>query len=338
MCGIIYVKRVDGKGAFKMVNKRYFAQKSRGSDGFGFLSLSDGKLENYKRAEKESDILKSLELHNTSEVIFHHRYPTSTPNFEQSAHPIKVSHASLKHDYYVVHNGVITNDDTLKRKHEELGFVYNTEITREYKSHNNTIFVEKMFNDSESLAIELALNINEKGEGVDTMGSVAFIALQVDKGGNKARRLFFGRNSGSPLKIKMADNFITITSEGEGNAVEENKLFCLEYTTNKVTVRDFKVGKPYSASNYGYDYSSGYSSRLYDDVKDDYSYNDQITGEILDEEEYYDALTELNEIQKQIASKDVDGMIALEFEDRRLELEEMIKRYETLVYSKSITT
>lgn len=327
-----------------MVAKRYKAQKSRGSDGFGFISLDSGKVNSYTRAEKEGDIMKSLELHNTSEVIFHHRYPTSTPNFEQSAHPIKVSHPSLKHDYYVVHNGVITNDDELKAKHEALGYVYTTELVQQYKSHNNTIFESTMFNDSEALAIELAMNINKKGTGVDITGSVAFIALQVDKGNSNARRLFFGRNNGSPLKIKMADNFITITSEGEGTEVETHKLHCLEYNTNKLTVREFKVGTSFTSTGYTGGYSLG-SGRLYDDIQDEKEYDSTftesggyITGEILDDEEYYDCLTEYNDIQKKLADTTLDENVAVSFEERRLELEDMIKRYENLVYSKTITS
>lgn len=264
MCGICFIKRIDGKPASKLVERRYQNQKERGSEGFGYVSIKNGHVENYRRCETEKGIIKRLEAENAEEVLFHHRFPTSTPNFKQSAHPIKVSNAILKYDYYFVHNGIISNDDELKEKHNRLGFKYTTEIEQKYRSEGNTIFQTTMWNDSESLAIEFALDIEHGKNGIETVkGSIAFIALQVDKKTKKIVRMFYGRNAGNPLKQEVIkDQFIALTSDGYGSDININRLYSVDYADNKVEDVPYMVGK------YAFNYT-GYNYSRYDDYDDE---------------------------------------------------------------------
>ncbi len=339
MCGIVFIRRFDKKGsASKMAIKRYKAQKARGSEGFGFIALNDGKMTEYVRTETEADILKHLEAVNTPDVIFHHRYPTSTPNFSQASHPIKVANDLLKHDYYVIHNGVIWNDKALKAKHEKLGFVYSTEIVQQYQSEGKTIFEDRMFNDSEALAIELALDIDKDGIGVDVSGSIAFVMLQTKKGSTEAVKVFFGRNEGSPLKLeKVNGSFISLTSAGAGQYVPVDTLFSVDYSTNKTTSRDYIVGDDSTTYGYSKPVSGTYQSHM------GYSYNDyddygmmpskprgakHISENIEAEAEYYILKSEYEETQKRLSVlMDQDGDEAQYLQEHLLDLEDELQEY-----------
>lgn len=237
-----------------MIEKRYRSQKTRGKQGFGFVSLNNGDIMNHWRAEGEERILKEMREQKCDEILFHHRMPTSTPNLWECAHPIKVDHECLNHNYYVIHNGVISNADKLKEGHDKLGFKYTTEISQNWLTKEGNFYhTDKKFNDSESLAIELARDIDIDGLGVPGVnGSIAFIVLQTTKFTKKATRLFWGKNFGSPLKFQRNEIYMSLTSEGHGQDVKEHELNCYDYATGKITTRSYQVGVKYFASESSY--------------------------------------------------------------------------------------
>lgn len=235
MCGIVYVKRFDGKTARKQVIKRYHKQKDRGEDGYGYLTIDPRhKVSRVKRFQFEHEAKAALERSEAKEILLHHRFPTSTPNLVEATHPIVVSHDELEHDYYVVHNGVITNDDALKDKHEKLGYKYTTELSKSYKSSiNGTVYSHgSVYNDSEALAIELARTIEGKQPVANAEGAIAYIALQTTKGG-KAVALYYGTNGRNPLCMTLEKNYIAIASEG-GRAIPAHTHYKYVYATGAV--------------------------------------------------------------------------------------------------------
>ena len=268
MCGLVFVKRLDGKPANRAVLKRYNAQKMRGSDGFGYISLSNSKINQYKRSASENIILKSLGKDPNTDILFHHRLPTSTPNLMEAAHPIKVSHKKLQHDYYVVHNGIITNADELKETHEKDKVKYTTEIVKKWVT-SSTVYREECFNDSEALAVDLAFKIENGADKLDAQGSIAFICYQVDKKTKTALNIFFGRNSANPLKSYRSKDLWTLTSEGDGVMIDTDKLFKYCYANGGVTARDLKIP---TTVYYGYGYGYPYSN------EDDFIYGDAPVG------------------------------------------------------------
>jgi len=323
MCGIISIKRLDGHAPHKMLHKRYQMQKSRGTEGFGFVMLKGSKIVAYERAETEADIMDRLDQLQGDEVIFHHRFPTSTENLMEAAHPIKVSHESLKHDYYLIHNGIIRNPEAWKDIHEKEGFTYNTRIAVEKRTWHRSIFISDEFNDSEALAIELAKDLDKQGNGINVSGSIAFVMLQADKEGN-ATRLFWGRNDGYPLKInELKKVFRTIASEGNGILVPENKLYEFDYTRKTVSCRDYAVGvhTPMGFTNY-----QSYNS--YTDSTDLVNETDNIKYfQLLEKYDnlrrsYEDLLLQGVDDQKILADlDDVEALIAdmeAEFDDTKL--------------------
>lgn len=234
MCGLVYEYRIN-KRAAKKVAKRYQAQKTRGTRGYGFLEIKDGQALDIKRATDEKSALDFLKVSEANEILFHHRTPTSTHNVLGATHPIYVSHDSLKYDYVGIHNGVIQNSEKIKKEHEAEGYTYQTIVKTQYVDNFKTYDGDTKFNDSESLIIELAKMIDTGGAKVATAGSIAFIIVQLDKDTGKRTGLFFGRNYGNPLVSRLTNEGLTLASEGDGTVVEPLFLWEYNYKKNELT-------------------------------------------------------------------------------------------------------
>lgn len=235
MCGIVYVKRSDDKKAYKKVLKRYHKQRNRGYEGFGFIALDDkNKIVSYERYMTESETEASMRESNSQHILFHHRYPTSTANLPEASHPIFVQHEELKHSYYVIHNGVISNDEELHDEHVEMGYKYTTEVQVQYKAlHSGETYVEpSKFNDSEALAIEMARTIEGLQPVNRARGSIAIMVLQADKSGQNVKALYYGTNGGNPLTINEDKGSLCIASVG-GTAIADNVIYRTDLKTNK---------------------------------------------------------------------------------------------------------
>jgi glucosamine 6-phosphate synthetase-like amidotransferase/phosphosugar isomerase protein len=272
MCGIVYIKRTDGKPANGQLFAQYERQKTRGQSGFGAIAIRD-KIETY-RSEEEKTIKGMLQKLDDTEILFHHRFPTSTPNIIESTHPIHVSNKLLGYDYYVIHNGVITNDEELKKKHEKIGFEYTTEVQTKLITKKTQYFYEKQFNDSEALAIELALTIDGKKQDIETRGAVAMITLQTTKQGQPIA-LFFGRNMGNPLYAERDKKFFALSSEGSGSLLTSDRLYRYDYATEAITETLKRIGNYYTSYNYSswsnYDKDKSYHQKSMGFIERDYS-------------------------------------------------------------------
>lgn len=176
--------------------------------------------------------MEALDKSTATEILFHHRIPTSTNNTVGTNHPIVAINKIYKHNYWFIHNGIIGNDFQLKTDHEKLGIKYNTE--EDYR-----------FNDSEALMHELILVIEgiKKPEEFAAKGSIAFILLQTNKN-DKAEALYYGR-WGNPLKLTYIKGMMILRSEHpNASDIEENKLFRYDYKTKETTSQDIKFGQP----------------------------------------------------------------------------------------------
>ena len=274
MCGILYVKREDGIPACGIVKKRYFKQKDRGSEGFGYVAIVGGYVTAVERSESEKNILESLASEKSTEIIFHHRFPTSTPNFAEMAHPIVVDNPILKSRYYIVHNGVITNDTEMRTEHIKMGFRYTTDMqeTTGYSigGKNYITEAEDKFNDSESFAIDIAMFFDGKKNVLDSVGSIAFICVETNKR-NKVKYIHYGHNGGNPLNKESGGGFSVLKS-ATGEKTPDNVIYSIDYETGITTETSVPIGdyytKPsgYSGSSYGYS-AYGYSDRDWE--KDD---------------------------------------------------------------------
>ena len=217
MCGLIAGFSKKGLSVNEVVSEAYQAQQNRGQKGFGFITIDDKEIRVH-RSLIEAKFLVDLMMpdNQSSKIIAHHRMPTSTPNLIAQTHPIAVFQKGLKHDYYVIHNGVIRNDKDVRELHIKDGFTYSTDMV------GTTGAVQ--WNDSEAFAIELTLYIEGKlKDNLRVRGSAAFIALQMEKETGKPLKVYFG-SLGNPLVIYNDEEGIVMASEGEGEDVEADTL------------------------------------------------------------------------------------------------------------------
>jgi predicted glutamine amidotransferase len=257
MCGIIamFDKRVKGEDVNEAVVNQYEEQFNRGTDGYGAVFIAKDGSYKIKRATEATKALIDLYMNPSKMILFHHRQPTSTDNFMDQTHPMVISHGSLKHDYLVVHNGIISNDDELKAKHEKLGFIYRTQYTED------TTAATVKFNDSECLAIEVARYIEEQSEEIDTFSSAAFVALQIDKKTDKVIQVFFGKSQASALNIHSSAGRIELSSEGRGAEVTE-QLWSFNIENFKLKSRALEF-KSYISHDYGSAAVKGFEEESY---------------------------------------------------------------------------
>lgn len=321
MCGIIFGRRNNTLPVAKNIFKRYIQQQHRGQEGFGYVAIENGFVKGIKRFTDEKDVKKSLLEETSNEILFHHRFPTSTPNFKDLNHPIKVSNKMLKYDYYIVHNGIIRNPETLRTRHEKMGFEYTTVYQEikvcKTKTETKEELIEEQFNDSESLAIEIALSVEDKTEEIKAVGTIAFIAIQTNKKG-KVVAIFYGRNEGNPLIVEKAGtDLVFIKSEGSGEKIDSGVIMREDYLTHKLTELDKVAGKMYEYQYTGY--SNGYKSpstygyntnnvqrlapSIYDDDMEEYipasPRKTVISDEDLEDDEAY-ALYRMGEVEKEL--------------------------------------
>jgi hypothetical protein len=173
-------------------------------------------------------------------MLFHHRYPTSTINVKRAAHPFNTGDFFGKTRYVLAHNGVVRNPKELRKKHEEMGIKYQSVL------HDDT------FNDSEALLWDFALTMEGKQDKLKAYGGIAFICMRMTDG--KLDRLYFGRNSGRPLNLKRTKESVALSSEGEGEEIEEKQLYTFNYELNRLTTKYFNIPSfdPEYVSNYTY--------------------------------------------------------------------------------------
>jgi predicted glutamine amidotransferase len=245
MCGLIAVMSKKGKRANQYALDLYKKQASRGKAGYGYLAIHDGKLVSIKRAKDEETITKYLKQETAETILFHHRFPTSTDNSIGTTHPIFVSHAELECDYYLAHNGVITNPLSLQIKHNDLGYDYTTEHrvyeVAEFKDKSKTEMLGKpvtKFNDSESLAIEFARYVEGLSSNIATTGGVAFWAVALEKGTNNVIDVYFGKNKGRDLCKINTSKWLVVTSI-TGKDIDPMVLNKVDINT--LTINEFEL-------------------------------------------------------------------------------------------------
>lgn len=228
MCGIVYAQDFKGKSVNERVFDQYTQQRNRGIQGFG---LYDGKENHIVKTPSESKIVDWLIKYDSHLLLFHHRYPTSTKNTKQTAHPFSTKKHFGDNEYILVHNGHIYNAYSLKNEHEKLGIKYSG-LDGDHK-----------FNDSEALLWDFALYMEGIQDKPKAYGNIAFVCIKKYKG--KLDKLYFGRNN-NPLHIHLDKAGLMLSSEGKGDNIEAGKLYTFEYGTKNLTNKDlvFAVSSP----------------------------------------------------------------------------------------------
>lgn len=215
--------------------------------------------------------MRLLKRERQSEILFHHRFPTSTENVRNACHPFSTKNR-WDNNYVMVHNGVVWNDFEVAKKQVEDGIRYIS-----YQPNGS-------YNDSEVLMYDIARYLEGEVDQLSVEGSIAFIMVQRNKKGEKVA-LYFGRNSGSPLKLERSPDGFALTSEGASPDIKVNTLYKFDYKSQEFSESPLEIpyytysqnssgtAGNYSAGNYNYGdycgYGNGYkwSGNNYEDAE-----------------------------------------------------------------------
>ncbi len=264
MCGIV---STFGHDCEHRAWQQYRNQEHRGSEGYGFLALKDSKIVAFKRTTTEDAIsreLKAVKALAPDTILFHHRYPTSTLNTVNSAHPLPIEHKDFKHRYYMLHNGVVHKAGA-ELEISDKGYTFMSEVAevKFYRAGGELFEVKEdsTINDSEILGFYVAEYLEGRRKDIPMTGAIACIVVQEDiKTGHC--EIFFMRNTSNPLKVYRDKNkkkkrvTLMIASEGKGVALDAGKVWKLNpRDLTLIDVCKVDVGEAYTVT-YGKPYSS----------------------------------------------------------------------------------
>ena len=124
MCGIIGAIVTDNPVQVKeRLYHIYVSQAHRGSDGAGITILRKGEILR-RRLENPLDLFDNkMILKRKDIVLFHHRFPTSTPNEARYNHPFNDEENTLS----LIHNGHISNYEKLYKMLKKQGHTFESE-------------------------------------------------------------------------------------------------------------------------------------------------------------------------------------------------------------------
>ena len=224
MCGIIgYVGK---RNALPILLEGLKRLEYRGYDSAGVALLQDGKLQIKKCVGKVSQLEEATkELKSTATVgIGHTRWATHGVPNDINAHP----HTDCHNRIALIHNGVIENYATLKKKLEILGHVFKSDTDTEVLVHLIEEF--SRWNKDLDCAVRGALK-----EVTGTYGIIVANVLTPDT-------LVVARK-GSPLVIGYGDEEIVIASDASALVQHTRKVTYLEdgevatVTAHDVTIK-----------------------------------------------------------------------------------------------------
>ncbi|MFW6330592.1 MAG: glutamine--fructose-6-phosphate transaminase (isomerizing) [Gemmatimonadota bacterium] len=185
MCGIVgYIGSREVKPLLIEGLKRL---EYRGYDSAGITVASDGSLRTRKAVGKIVELEEALSHNGLPESgcgIAHTRWATHGPPTEVNAHP----HTDCSGEISLVHNGIIENAGTLKKKLQSLGHTFTTETDTEVLAH----LIEETYEDSLDEAVRTALSQVEGAYGLAIMSS-------------REPGTIVGARKGSPLLVGVGE-------------------------------------------------------------------------------------------------------------------------------------
>ena len=170
MCGIIGY--VGERQVAPLLLEGLRRLEYRGYDSAGVAVAENGQIQVRKEAGKIAELTRLLDEEPVNGVygIGHTRWATHGPPTTRNAHP----HMSESGDIAVVHNGIIENANTLRRRLQELGHTFSSETDTEVLVH----LIEESYNrgdsrsgDSLERAVETALSQVEGTYGIAVLST-----------------------------------------------------------------------------------------------------------------------------------------------------------------------
>jgi glucosamine--fructose-6-phosphate aminotransferase (isomerizing) len=192
MCGI--VGYVGPKKVAPLLLEGLKRLEYRGYDSAGLAIMNGKGVETRKVAGKISRLESLISAKPISGTlgIGHTRWATHGAPNEANAHP----HVDEKHEFAVVHNGIIENAGSLRRKLEDLGHVFTSETDTEVLVH----LIEAAFDGSLEDAVIEALHQVEGAYGIAVVSS-------------RDPHKIVAARKGSPLLVGLGDGEHYVASD-----------------------------------------------------------------------------------------------------------------------------
>lgn len=197
MCGIIgYIGHRNISDVLISGLKRL---EYRGYDSAGIAIFTDDKIYVYKKVGKVSTLEEEIKNFSSFELnskigIAHTRWATHGEPSDINAHP----HTDCSGKIAVVHNGIVENYATIKKKLESLGHIFKSQTDTEVIAH----LIEEFYNDTGNFEISVQLALSHI-EG--TYGLAIISSIEPDK--------IITARKGSPIIIGIGDNEYVVASD-----------------------------------------------------------------------------------------------------------------------------
>ncbi|MFB0946001.1 MAG: class II glutamine amidotransferase, partial [Spirosomataceae bacterium] len=214
MCGI--VAYVGYREAAPIILKGLQRLEYRGYDSAGIALLSDGELKVYKKKGKVAALRGELVGKELSAGIGigHTRWATHGEPNDVNAHP----HYANSNSIAIIHNGIIENYASLKKRLLKEGFTFSSDTDTEVLI--NFIEYVKISKDcSTEQAVRLALQ--------EVIGAYAIVVIDKEE----PKKLIAARK-GSPLVIGVGENEFFFASDATP---------IIEYTKEVVYLEDYEI-------------------------------------------------------------------------------------------------
>lgn len=194
MCGI--VGYIGSKDAIPILIEGLRRLEYRGYDSAGIATITKTGMQIYKKAGKVAELANFVQESGISSQmgIGHTRWATHGEPNDVNAHP----HYDCTQTISVIHNGIIENYNTLKKKLEQNGHVFRTETDTETLAH----LIEEMLKHTKDLFTAVRLALHEV-EG--TYGIAVISKSEPDK--------IVAARKGSPLVIGVGENENLLASD-----------------------------------------------------------------------------------------------------------------------------
>jgi glucosamine--fructose-6-phosphate aminotransferase (isomerizing) len=194
MCGI--VGYIGSKDSIPILIEGLRRLEYRGYDSAGIATIIEGGMQVYKKAGKVAELANHVKESGISSKmgIGHTRWATHGEPTDVNAHP----HYDCTETISVIHNGIIENYNTLKKKLESEGHVFRTETDTETLAH----LIEEMLKHTKDLFTAVRLALHEV-EG--TYGLAVISSREPDK--------IVAARKGSPLVIGVGENENLLASD-----------------------------------------------------------------------------------------------------------------------------
>ena len=244
MCGIFGY--IGHRKASSLLGKGLLRLEYRGYDSSGIV-VKNGKLESYKDVGKISEMASSLPSLKGSMGIAHTRWATHGGVTKENAHP----HISNDGKVAIVHNGILQNSNSLRKRLADLGVELRSETDSEVFCHFISMDLEQGKSPLESL--QNVLSIARGTWGL----CVLFLEHDFVLCARNGSPLIIGRGkdemfiSSDPHAIREHTDQLVALEDGQIAKVESNHFQVMKLDGKKVKSRLLHLEEEWGESELG---------------------------------------------------------------------------------------